>query len=93
MKAWLSRALNSGYGCCYRCHTAWAWAQSHTTWYAMGWGCFPLCEGCWKALTPEERLPYYRRHWRAGLSRASFHDWWERWEAWLYMEDAVLRGR
>lgn len=22
-------------------------------------GCFPLCEGCWAALTPEARLPFY----------------------------------
>lgn len=33
----------------------------HTTPYKRGNGCFPLCEGCWSSLTPEERLPYYQR--------------------------------
>lgn len=35
--------------------------ESHTTNYKDGRGCFPLCEGCWAALSPEERLPYYRQ--------------------------------
>jgi hypothetical protein len=43
--------------------------RSHTTYYSdaadavtrSGSGCFPLCENCWSALTPPERLPYYEQ--------------------------------
>jgi hypothetical protein len=28
---------------------------------SSSWGCFPLCENCWKVLTVEERLPYYSK--------------------------------
>ncbi len=33
--------------------------DGHTTNINDHSGCFPLCEGCWKRLSPEERLPYY----------------------------------
>lgn len=33
--------------------------EPHTTDYMDGSGCFPLCQGCWAALTPTDRLPYY----------------------------------
>lgn len=34
---------------------------SHETPYKSSAACFPLCEGCWSALTPAERLPFYQR--------------------------------
>lgn len=34
--------------------------EPHTTYYKDGSGCFPLCEGCWSSLTPEQRFPYYQ---------------------------------
>lgn len=41
-----------------RCGHRWNHAKHHTTNYGEG-GCFPLCETCWAALTPEARWPYY----------------------------------
>jgi hypothetical protein len=35
--------------------------REHSTTYKGGGGCFPLCEGCWAQLTPEQRLPYYQQ--------------------------------
>lgn len=44
---------------CGRCHMSFAIDVFHSTPYRMGSGCFPLCEYCWKDMSPEERLPYY----------------------------------
>jgi hypothetical protein len=35
--------------------------QEHLTPYKNGSSCFPLCEGCWSELTPEQRFPYYQQ--------------------------------
>jgi hypothetical protein len=35
--------------------------ESHDTSYNANHACFPLCQGCWSQLTPDERLPYYER--------------------------------
>lgn len=46
--------------------------DNHATSYGdEGHGCFPLCEGCWNKLTPEERLPYYRYLWELWKSTES----------------------
>jgi hypothetical protein len=38
----------------------WSRVEHHTTWYGQGWGCFPLCEACWRTLGhPEARIGYY----------------------------------
>ena len=54
------------------------------------YGIFPLCEYCWSELTPEERLPYYRRVWEL----------WHKYdpikndeEQWRQIEKAVLEGK
>lgn len=52
-----------GYGWCYRCEDTWDRVEGHSTPYGNGRGCFPLCESCWAALTPEERVPYYDMLW------------------------------
>lgn len=64
LRAWVSRVLAPGLSYCYRCRTSF-WGpiknEHHSTPYGTngsGW-CFPLCETCWSALTPKERMPYY----------------------------------
>jgi hypothetical protein len=62
LRSWLSRVLAPNLGRCYRCKTSLFGPirnEEHTTYYAPGQGCFPLCERCWSSLTPAERLPYY----------------------------------
>jgi hypothetical protein len=50
-----------GFGSCYRCHDTWNHTKEHCTYFNGGRGCFPLCERCWGALQPYERLPYYKQ--------------------------------
>lgn len=91
-RAALSRALNPGYSTCHRCRTAWAWTKPHHTQYTGHSACFPLCEECWRVLTPEQRLPYYRELWRTWLFQTPMYNWWDAWASWLYIEDAVRQG-
>lgn len=53
--------LFPGWGWCYNCERKWAICKTHTTQYTEWNSCFPLCESCWKELTPKERLPFYER--------------------------------
>lgn len=81
------------FGTCGRCDESWAYVEGHSTRYTEREGCFPLCEDCWSALTPEERLPYYREMWE---------DWWQGAKReehiadlnrkWPQIEKAVLQG-
>ncbi len=48
-----------GYSSCQRCGIPWKFTKSHSTRYNETKGCFPLCEDCWKELTPKERFPFY----------------------------------
>jgi hypothetical protein len=81
-----------GYSECGRCRTAWAFVDGHLTQYSDGSGCFPLCEGCWEDLTPEERLPFYRtlhQQWAWGAAKNGYtlpDDWGA-------IEQAVLAGK
>lgn len=87
-----------GYSGCGRCWRRWNFVEHHSTVYDsdvhqisnnawIGRKCmFPLCEKCWQALNPQERLPYYRHL-------------WEQWEKsspgyanWSGIEQAVLEG-
>jgi hypothetical protein len=69
IRAMIERVLSPGIGYCYRCKRPWRidhrWGTPyHETRYEYDnerRGCFPLCESCWTSLTPETRLPYYRR--------------------------------
>lgn len=66
-----SRRRHPHHGYCARCETSWAERHGHATLYchprhtqAGCTGCsgaFPLCPDCWKALTPQQRVPYYHR--------------------------------
>ena len=55
----ISRFLAPGYGSCNRCHTAWKFVEGHDVFYAIGSGCFPLCQECWKVTTLTEKNNYY----------------------------------
>ena len=78
---------------CKRCGRPWNRVEPHSTPYNDGSACFPLCEGCWKELTPESRLPYYSelyRDWRGfGGSDHNGAPWDEVWGG---MKQAVERG-
>ena len=66
-----SHRVAPGYGGCLRCHTSWGIVEGHSTTLYMHstyyggvvgcQGCFPLCEACWRDLSPAERLPYYQQ--------------------------------
>jgi len=56
----ISSWFDPGYSACGRCRTTWSYVESHVTSYSDSYGCFPLCEKCWRELLPVERLPYYR---------------------------------
>lgn len=85
----ISRALNPGFSSCRRCGVAWPWTTPHHTRYTAYASCFPLCCGCWRGLTPDQRLPFYQQLW---------HGWLfvdpsvERVLDWLYIEYAVRQG-
>ncbi len=73
-RAWLSRALAPRLSYCARCRTSFFGKlihnDPHSTNFAPGRWCFPLCEKCWAVLTPSQRLPYYDalvNRWIAGL--------------------------
>jgi len=55
------RLWSPGFGYCFRCGRSWSEAITHDTSFEKGHSCFSLCENCWSALTPEERIPYYDR--------------------------------
>lgn len=57
--------VNSG---CLRCYRRWPIAAPHITDYGnrdptgyYPWGCFPLCEDCWRELPIYKRVYYYVR--------------------------------
>ena len=51
---------------CHRCGTKWGKCEAHFTTHVyspdgrVAAQCFPLCEECWGALGPEDRLPFYK---------------------------------
>jgi hypothetical protein len=42
-------------------NSRWLTVEPHFTMYSKSTGCFPLCKECWRTLTPETRLPFYRK--------------------------------
>lgn len=84
---------NSWCGCCYR---PWPICKEHLTDFGgrRSGGCFALCEECWEELTPEERLPFYKKVyelWRSfGLLDYNGQPWEDVWEL---MKSAVLAGK
>jgi hypothetical protein len=76
----ISAFLMPGFGACNHCHTNWAFVEGHSTWFGSS-GMFPLCEDCWRELTPINRIPFYRQlfdEWCRSAresGRAPRHDW------------------
>jgi len=65
----LRTRLSPYFSRCGRCGFSWNVVAGHDTPYSTHSACFPLCEGCWRALMPEERLPFYLAlmdQWEAG---------------------------
>lgn len=95
------RYFSPTYGWCGRCKWPWNVVKGHTTWFGRGRGCFPLCEGCWRGLTPEGRLPYYRGMWNCWRTGGRLVDGWDYAEElavapdeeWWQIQAAVLAGR
>ncbi len=59
----ISRFLSPGYSACGCCGTTWRFVKEHVTYYTKYSGMFPLCEKCWRAKTPLERLQFYHLLW------------------------------
>ncbi len=55
------------YSWCGRCGMPWRVTKNHMTGVNERGGMFPLCESCWKDMTPQERLPYYRKLYESWL--------------------------
>ncbi len=85
---WFQRWLQPSYSACECCGRSWAWreVEEHTTYYSHYRGCFPLCEICWQAMTPTQRVAFYwrlHRNWR-----------WSKFEQeWPSIKTAVLQGQ
>lgn len=74
------------YGRCFRCFWPWKFANGHAIPYSeneLGGAGFALCESCWAELTPEERLPFYRK------LCEKWGDGYVNWETW---KDNILKG-
>jgi hypothetical protein len=69
-----------------RCQTTWFFVDSHATEFSTGEGCFPLCVLCWSELTPDERLPFYRKLYEEWAAHDSALDS----SLWEKMKAAVL---
>ena len=84
-----AQRLAPHFSACQRCLMPWLFVDGHDTDYKEGTGCFPLCQKCWRELTPKGRLPFYRK----------MFDWWHTLgepvaEAeWKLIETAVLEGK
>lgn len=78
---------------CGRCGRPWTICEGHTTPYDRSGGCFPLCEQCWRELTPEDRLPYYEelfKSWKAyGYPDHNGTPWPI---LWRQMSESVMEG-
>jgi hypothetical protein len=91
----IERLIFPTYGSCYRCGRTWNVTKYHTTRYTHGISCFPLCEACWRELTPTQRIPYYFTLFKKWLSygtetHSNGMSWDETWDAIL---EAVMDGR
>lgn len=90
LRRFIARLLNPfspGYSGCGRCHRNWRICISHGTKISGEEGVFPLCRDCWKELSIEERLPYYRALWNQWQAWGDSSD-----EEWERIEEAVRSG-
>lgn len=78
--------FHKGYATCGKCNKTWDVVPSHNTYYKMHTAVFALCEKCWQSLTPEDRVPYYKR---------MIDKYWsekDKNENWDLIQSAVLEG-
>jgi hypothetical protein len=81
----VSQEFCSFEGHCGKCKTIWSYVRGHVTSCDEHSGCTPLCELCWSELTPEERLPYYKK---------LYKEWKKNDKAlWKKIKNAVLEGK
>ena len=85
----ISQILFPTYGHCSECGFTWNLVERHITSYSSRRGCFPLCEGCWRKLTIDERMRHYRALWCRWIAKGM-----PRPEAeWNLIEAAVREGK
>jgi len=82
----IARVFASGYGSCLCCGMPWRFCRYHITPLDGGRGMFPLCEHCWRNLTPTERLQYYFELRMKWIARG------ENPPSWTEVRTAVRRG-
>ena len=88
VKSFYEKPFALGYGSCGRCGRTWKFVKGHSTNYSENHGCFPLCENCWKDLTPEQRLPYYRDLFDDWSIHGNINE-----SLWVNIKTAVLTGK
>src|ERR1700682_2779728 len=60
MRRHLSKhAPRAGFGTCACCQMPWWAVNGHSVSFSADGACSPVCEMCWRNLTPEELWPYY----------------------------------
>jgi len=62
-----ARLIFPTYSACGRCGMPWRVTKHHSTNVTGGSGLFLLCESCWKDMTPQDRLPHYRKLYESWL--------------------------
>ena len=62
-----ARLIFPMYSACGRCGMPWRVTKHHSTKVTWRDGMLPLCESCWKDLTPQDRLPHYRKLYESWL--------------------------
>jgi hypothetical protein len=82
-RAALERIRYPSYSTCGKCRRPWATVEPHVTMVTWERGYFPLCEGCWESMTPDQRLPYYRKQYVSDRGRID----------WPSTELAVMEGK
>lgn len=55
--------------------TSYMTAEAFAEYGGYGSGICPLCEKCWAELTPEQRLPFYRKLIDFHFGRSSIDGW------------------
>ena len=92
----LARLIFPLYSACGRCGMPCRVTKTHVTRVNEGGGMFPLCESCWKDMTPQERLPYYRKLYESWLRPVILPDGTKSKMTnmtWEEIEIAVLAGK
>lgn len=82
-----ARLIFPRYSACGRCGMPWKVTKHHATRVNEWGGLFALCEKCWKDLTPQGRMPHYRKLYESWL-KTGYVDM-----KWKDIEAAVFAGK